>query len=413
MTADLLLAMAFQPDIAGPPATTTLALRRASAVLALIPAVLLYFLYRTFPKPYIRAWIAMWLGLALPLFVGSIGVQGMNLSVESGRLVRLNIARVGVAVAALTWLGGMTLLWLSAGWFRAPMRWPRWLAPAGLITTGIFLIGSVEIGLVVVIRGGLFIGAALFILGAVAFLRLARRERLVGALLIGGVLAIVPVDMVMNGLTGLTRVSGPIAVWGWTLLYGLLVLGMHMLVFEDVTWDLRQRNAQLRAAQSELKTRVVTDPLTGCFNRRFFDEIAPHELKRHQRYGLPLSLLFFDCDRFKQINDTRGHDGGDRVLATIGAVIRGRVRATDYVFRWGGDEFLAVVTCDEAAAAAKAHEIKDAFAAEPLLTEMPAGTGLSIGCVTVPADATELLSFVQLADRRMYEAKRLIGTAGT
>ena len=406
MTLDLLLAAAWQPDIAGPPETTTVGLRRASAVLTVLPAILLYFLYRAFPKPYIPAWIAMWLGLALPLFVGSIGVQGMDLSVESGRLIRHNIARIGVAISALTWLGGMTLLWLSAGWFRAPVRWPRWLFPAGLVTSAIFLIGSVTIGLVVVIRGGLFLGTALFILGAIAFLRLARRERLVGALIIGAVLAIEPVDMVMNGLTALTRVSGPIAAWGWTLLYGLLVLGMFMLVFEDVTWELRQRNVQLRAAQAELKSRVVTDALTGCFNRRFFDEITAHELKRHQRYGLPLSLLFFDCDRFKQINDTRGHDGGDRVLAAIGRVIRGRVRGTDYVFRWGGDEFLAVVTCDEPMAEAKAREITEAFAAEPLLLEMPPGTGLSVGYVTVPPDATELFSFVQMADRRMYAMKK-------
>ena len=127
-TADLLLGLALQPDIAGPPATTTLGLRRASAVLAVIPAILLYLLHRAFPRPYIRAWIAWWLGLALALFVGSIGVQGMNLSVESGRLMRLNIARLGVALSALTWIGGMTLLWLSR-WFRAPLRWPRWLLP--------------------------------------------------------------------------------------------------------------------------------------------------------------------------------------------------------------------------------------------------------------------------------------------
>ena len=119
-----------------------------------------------------------------------------------------------------------------------------------------------------------------------------------------------------------------------------------------------------------------------------------------------MSLLFFDCDRLKQINDTRGHDAGDRILATIGTVIRGRVRATDYVFRWGGDEFLALVTCDALVAAAKAREITDAFAAESIVAEMPAGTGLSVGFVTVPAEATELFSFVQLADRRMYEMKQ-------
>ena len=64
---------------------------------------------------------------------------------------------------------------------------------------------------------------------------------------------------------------------------------------------------------------VITDPLTGCRNRRFFDEIIGRELQRHQRYGIPMSILFVDVDRFKAINDTLGHDTGDRVLREVAA----------------------------------------------------------------------------------------------
>lgn len=397
---------AAQPDIAGPPATTTIGMRRISGALALIPAALLYLLYRALPRPYIRAWVAMWLGLALPLFIGSMSTGPVNFGDDEWRTVRLNIARLSIAIAALTWMGGLTLLGLSASWIRSPMRWPRWLLPAGLAVAGWFLIGSVTIGLRAVTQGALVLGAIVFALDAIAFLRLARNERLVGALIIGVVMAIIPIDMVVTGVTGLTRTAGPAAIWVWTLVYALLALGMHLLVFEDVTWELRQLNTELRSAQSELKARAVTDELTGCFNRRFFDEIAPHELKRHQRYRRPLSLLFFDCDRFKQINDTRGHAVGDRVLETIGRVLRGHVRETDYVFRWGGDEFLAIITCDEVHAALKADEMTGAFAAEPILRELPPGVGLSVGAVTVPPDATELLTYVQLADARMYEMKQ-------
>ena len=92
---------------------------------------------------------------------------------------------------------------------------------------------------------------------------------------------------------------------------------------------------------------VITDPLTGCRNRRFFDEIIGRELQRHRRYGIPMSLLFVDVDRFKAINDTLGHDAGDRVLREVAAFLLSNIREADYVFRWGGDEFLVLLSCEE------------------------------------------------------------------
>ena len=91
------------------------------------------------------------------------------------------------------------------------------------------------------------------------------------------------------------------------------------MTFEDMTYELRRTNQRLETAQSKLRRMVITDPLTGCRNRRFFDEIIGRELQRHRRYGIPLSLLFVDIDRFKAINDTLGHEVGDDVLRQVAA----------------------------------------------------------------------------------------------
>jgi diguanylate cyclase (GGDEF)-like protein len=150
----------------------------------------------------------------------------------------------------------------------------------------------------------------------------------------------------------------------------------------------------------------VTDPLTSCHNRRFFDEIAARELDRHWRQALPLTLLFIDCNRLKRVNDVLGHGTGDAMLTSVADIIRGHVRATDYVFRWGGDEFLVLMTCDEAQASLKAGEMQQAFARLWDGRSLPDGCGLSCGWIHVPAGTDNLLPFIEQADERMYANKR-------
>jgi diguanylate cyclase (GGDEF)-like protein len=248
-------------------------------------------------------------------------------------------------------------------------------------------------------------GLVCFVTGAYRFFSLARRERFVGALLIGVALTTVPVHTGLAQLMMLFDLTVPDRFEVWIMVYALLALGMHLLIFEDITYELRHQNAALSHAQAALKAKAMTDPLTGCYNRRFFDEVSAHELDRHRRYGLPLSLLFVDCDRFKSINDAGGHETGDRVLDLMAALLREHVRQSDYVFRWGGDEFLVMIACDEASAADKAKQIQQAFSKHPLVRKLPEGVALSVGLVTVPHDATDLLDYVGDADRRMYEEK--------
>ncbi|MGH2974626.1 MAG: diguanylate cyclase [Solirubrobacterales bacterium] len=111
----------------------------------------------------------------------------------------------------------------------------------------------------------------------------------------------------------------------------------------------------------ELARQANQDPLTGLKNRRRFEEELRTELARSHRYGTPGALLMIDLDHFKRVNDTLGHPAGDRVIATIGRVLRSRARETDVLARLGGDEFAIVLPrCD----LDEAQEVADEITAE-------------------------------------------------
>jgi diguanylate cyclase (GGDEF)-like protein len=180
---------------------------------------------------------------------------------------------------------------------------------------------------------------------------------------------------------------------------------MQLLVFEDMTDELRRTNRELAVANREVKNLAITDPLTGCHNRRFFEEIERREIQRHRRYSAPLSIVFADVNHFKRFNDTMGHETGDRILTTIGTFLRRQVRESDYVIRWGGDEFLLLLTCGYAEAQRKGTELKAAFERERVAVSLPAGLGLSIGVASAPLDADSLADTIREADTRMYQDK--------
>src|SRR5258705_9275627 len=189
------------------------------------------------------------------------------------------------------------------------------------------------------------------------------------------------------------------------VLYSLGMLGMHLLVFEDMTYELRITNRRLEAVREELLQAAITDPLTGCQNRRFLDQVTDRELQRHSRFNLPLALLFIDVNRFKAVNDTLGHEAGDRVLQYVARFLKRHIREADYVFRYGGDEFLVLITCVGAEALKKAAALKTAFDSAPEAVELPPGIGLSVGSIEVPEGTTNLLPLVNAADARMYADK--------
>jgi diguanylate cyclase (GGDEF)-like protein len=161
-------------------------------------------------------------------------------------------------------------------------------------------------------------------------------------------------------------------------------------------------------AELEHKVAATTDPLTGIANRRAFLEGAQRSLQQRSRMPQPVSVLLFDLDRFKSINDRYGHAAGDRVLRAFADVAVIELRSTDLLGRLGGEEFGAILFGAEASsAAATAERIRSVFAAGY------AGEGgtndeisVSVGVASVPADEKiEIEALMLRADEALYVAK--------
>ncbi|MFT7724307.1 MAG: diguanylate cyclase [Roseateles sp.] len=192
------------------------------------------------------------------------------------------------------------------------------------------------------------------------------------------------------------------------------------------TAELEALHRTLEAKSAELQASSVTDPLTGLHNRRFLAEHIEHDLAASQRRaqearaagGQPLDtdnvFLLLDVDAFKRINDRHGHAAGDAVLVAFGARLRAVLRESDYLVRWGGEEFLAVARdTDRERAAELAERMRAAIAATPfrLADGSQLAVTCSIGFACVPFDperpqARSWQQVVNLADRGLYAAKR-------
>jgi diguanylate cyclase (GGDEF)-like protein len=255
--------------------------------------------------------------------------------------------------------------------------------------------------------GHVLIAGALAAAG-VGHLILLRQTRMLGAAVVGVALLLIAGSHVWVVLrVGEPAARGITSSLGFSLiLYLIAALGMQLMTFEDMTSELRRTNRRLEAAQSKLRRMVITDPLTGCRNRRFFEEIIGRELQRHRRYAIPMSVLFVDVDRFKAVNDTLGHDAGDRVLREVAAFLLSNIREADYVFRWGGDEFLILLSCGEEEARRRGAALQLEFTRYSTAAALPPGVGLSIGSAEVTDETGDVMALIKVADERMYENKR-------
>jgi diguanylate cyclase (GGDEF)-like protein len=160
-------------------------------------------------------------------------------------------------------------------------------------------------------------------------------------------------------------------------------------------------NARLFEAAEEMATR---DHLTGLLNHREFHEAMDRELARARRYGERFSVVLFDLDGFKQVNDARGHAHGDRVLSQVGGALAGACRASDLAFRVGGDEHAEPLPeTEEGEAIAAAERARTAMIA---IADID---GVSYGVTTWPADADSKDGLIAEADGRLYAMKRARG----
>jgi len=160
--------------------------------------------------------------------------------------------------------------------------------------------------------------------------------------------------------------------------------------------------------QKELEHQAIHDPLTGAYNRRYLDQTIETELQRSRRYNHPIAFLMIDIDRFKEINDTFGHQTGDKVLQTVANVLHEQVRENDLVIRYGGDEFLIALPETNGELQVITKRIQQAVARrnkENPLLDFP--VTLSIGAAHwQPEDDLPIEQVLVKADERMYEEKR-------
>ncbi len=154
------------------------------------------------------------------------------------------------------------------------------------------------------------------------------------------------------------------------------------------------------------KTAASMDPLTGMLNRRGFSEACARLIEREANAGRPATVLIFDIDHFKSINDRFGHPAGDELLKLFATIVLSTLRISDLSGRIGGEEFAALLPCPLEEGVLAAERVREAFEASGIVSELgPVDTTVSIGVAGGPA-GTELEVLLAAADTALYQAKR-------
>jgi diguanylate cyclase (GGDEF)-like protein len=178
-----------------------------------------------------------------------------------------------------------------------------------------------------------------------------------------------------------------------------LPAGGRMLIYADVT--------DLVDQADRLKVLASVDGMTGLFNRRHFLSLTEIEWNRYQRYRRPMSLVLFDIDRFKSINDRFGHQAGDHVIMQIAAICRQHKRKSDLIARFGGEEFLILLPETKLAAAERVAERlrrKVEMSAFSVASNAIDAT-ISVGVAEANPSMNTIFDLITLADRALYMAK--------
>ena len=156
--------------------------------------------------------------------------------------------------------------------------------------------------------------------------------------------------------------------------------------------------------RKKLEYRIAVDSLTGLYNRKFFDQSLEIEISRSSRFNRVFSLIYFDIDHFKRINDTYGHHAGDEALEMVSDLVKSSVRKTDIVCRIGGEEFAIIsAETDREAAIDLAEKIRQKI--EGLKTDTVSGLTISLGIAVFNQPCTKK-ELIKHADEALYEAKR-------
>jgi two-component system cell cycle response regulator len=186
-----------------------------------------------------------------------------------------------------------------------------------------------------------------------------------------------------------------------------------MVVLRDITQrviaqiEVQESLKRVNQLKEELYKHSIRDPLTDMYNRRYLEEIFPRELANADRSNAPISFVMMDIDHFKKINDTYGHPAGDRVLLTLSKFFREHIRVGDLIFRYGGEEFLAILINSDAQAA---YQIADRWQTdlENQTTKIDGdlvNITISIGIAEYGKGRISGNDVIHAADLALYQAK--------
>jgi diguanylate cyclase (GGDEF)-like protein len=359
---------------------------------------------------------AMWLVLADRLFflyAAMTALQALYLAYFSGQGFRWPWLEAASALAPYAWNVPVALSGAMASLFtreiadlgRTSPRVYRtfgWLAAAFCVLAVANVGRLVGLGPVVAGIGNLmFLGAGVFVL-AVAFLAWRRGNRAAGWFLLAWVL-LETFAIVTSGRLLITQAASDDALF----YYGLpgSMVASAVLTSLGVADRLRQQ----RYALSEAERRARTDPLTGVLNRRSLLEQLEALCRNARANGLPVAVLFLDLDFFKSINDSHGHAAGDACLAAVIRPIQAELRQSDIVGRYGGEEFIVVLSGADASAAEPIAERIRLRVSEVGIEGH--GAPIRLTCSIGVASSDQLgvwgEALVASADAAVYAAKRL------
>lgn len=179
------------------------------------------------------------------------------------------------------------------------------------------------------------------------------------------------------------------------------------LVIYDVT-DVATNRRQLLSVNDQLQLLSSTDRLTGLYNRGHWEETLKLEFARHLRYGHNSSLIMFDIDHFKRVNDTYGHPGGDKVIQCVADIVREHIRDSDLCGRYGGEEF-AILLPDthKAGALILAERLRQAIEDVNVVHEgQVIRFTISLGVADLEQSAQDHKELIEWADQALYASKK-------